>query len=175
MIRRTVLDKLVGRWMVKPSSDGRGTRDGILIDGKIVLDLYDPDGNLKQHIEEDNMVVNTGLAYIADALSLSPGDTVMTHMEVGSGGEVLPSAADTQLSAALARVALTGSTPTDSGAVVTFTATFSAGVGTGALDEAGIFNNAVGGTMLCRATYDVVNKAAGDSLDITWTLTFTDN
>ena len=62
---------------------------------------------------------------------------------------------------------------TVSGAVVTYAATFAAGTGTGSLIEAGIFNSATAasGTMLCKTSFDVVNKAANDSIAITWTVT----
>ena len=48
---------------------------------------------------------------------------------------------------------------------------FGAGVGTGALTEAGIFNASSGGTMLCRTEFDVVNKGSADTMTITWTVT----
>ena len=44
---------------------------------------------------------------------------------------------------------------------------------TGAVTEAGIFNAASGGTMLCRTVFSVVNKGADDSLSVTWTITLT--
>ncbi len=53
-----------------------------------------------------------------------------------------------------------------------YVATFSAGEGTGAVTEAGIFNASTSGTMLCRTVFSVVNKAAGDTLQVTWTVTF---
>jgi hypothetical protein len=37
--------------------------------------------------------------------------------------------------------------------------------------EAGVFNAATGGDMLCRTVFDVVNKAADDTMAITWTVT----
>ena len=48
---------------------------------------------------------------------------------------------------------------------------FIAVVSTGAITEAGIFNALTAGTMLCRTTFPVVNKAAGDSIVITWVVT----
>jgi hypothetical protein len=55
--------------------------------------------------------------------------------------------------------------------IVTYTATFPAGTGTGALTEAGVFNDSSAGDMLCRTTFSVVNKAAADSMIITWAIT----
>ena len=54
---------------------------------------------------------------------------------------------------------------------ITYVANFAAGVGTGAVKESGIFNGSTGGTMLCRTTFPVVNKQAGDSMTVTWTVT----
>jgi hypothetical protein len=54
---------------------------------------------------------------------------------------------------------------------VTFIATVPAGTGTGAITEAGILNAGTAGTMLCRTVFSVVNKDAGDTLSITWTVT----
>lgn len=49
-----------------------------------------------------------------------------------------------------------------------------AGTGTGAITEAGIFDSATqdAGNMWVYSSFDVINKAAGDSLVVTWTLTF---
>jgi hypothetical protein len=49
-----------------------------------------------------------------------------------------------------------------------------AGVGTGAITEAGIFNVVTEDTtdLICYSSFSVINKAAGDALVITWTLTF---
>ena len=67
------------------------------------------------------------------------------------------------------RVALSGSVVSTN--TITYTATFPAGTGTGAVTEAGIFNASSGGTMLCRTTFPVVTKGSGDTLAITWVVT----
>ena len=56
---------------------------------------------------------------------------------------------------------------------VIYVASWAAGDGTGAITEAGIFNSASPGTgqMLCYADFSVINKGAGDTLQITWTFT----
>jgi hypothetical protein len=50
-------------------------------------------------------------------------------------------------------------------------ATFGAGVATGAITEAGVFNALTAGTMLCRTVFSVINKGALDTLVITWKVT----
>jgi hypothetical protein len=131
--------------------------------------LKDENGNIKDERKIHNLVVNTGLAHIADQLSSSPGQTAMSHMAIGTG-TTAADAADTTLETELDRNALTSNT--DSGAVVTYVGDWAAGDGTGAITEAGILNNSSGGTLLARSVFSVVNKGASDTLQITWTLTF---
>jgi hypothetical protein len=94
--------------------------------------------------------------------------TAMSHMAIGSGSTAA-AASNSALGNQLGRVSLTSTTV--SGAVVTYVATFGAGTGTGAVTEAGLFNAASSGTMLCRTVFSVVNKGAADSMTITWTVT----
>ena len=54
---------------------------------------------------------------------------------------------------------------------IQYVSSFEAGDGTGAVKEAGIFNAATGGDMLSRTTFAVVNKAADDTMAVTWTIT----
>ena len=53
---------------------------------------------------------------------------------------------------------------------ITYEATFNPGQGTGALVEAGIFNGATGGVMLCRTQFPIVTKEADDTIIIQWTV-----
>jgi hypothetical protein len=134
--------------------------------GTLQIKLYGPDGQLKQEQNVPNLVVTTGKGYIAGRMVGTP--TAMSHMAIGSG-TVAPAVGDTTLGTELGRVSLTSSVA--AAAVVTYVASFGAGVGTGAVTEAGLFNAGSAGTMLCRTTYAVVNKGADDSLSITWTIT----
>jgi len=54
---------------------------------------------------------------------------------------------------------------------VVYVSTFAAGAATGAVTEAGIFNASTAGDMLCRTVFAVINKAADDTVEITWTIT----
>lgn len=141
-------------------------QENVKITGALQVTLTGPDGNVKQELNIHNLVVTTGKQFIAARMVGTP--TAMSHMAVGSG-TVDPVVGDTTLGSELGRVALTSGTAT--GAVVTYVASFNAGVGTGAVTEAGIFNASSGGTMLCRTEFAVVNKGADDALSITWTIT----
>jgi hypothetical protein len=141
--------------------------DFLTAKGTLGIVLTDETGNLKQELNVTNLVVDTGLAYIASRMK-DTSATAMSHMAIGSGTND-PAASDTALQTSLGRVALTSTTVTNNS--VAYVASFPAGTGTGAVTEAGIFNASSGGTMLCRTEFAVINKAAGDSMTITWTVT----
>lgn len=151
---------------------GAFLRSGVRVIGKVKIEITGPDGTLRSCETVPNLVVNTGLYHIADQMS-DRGNAAMTHMAVGTG-TTAAAAADTALETELDRNAL-DSTTQGSGAAanqVVFVATWAAGDGTGAITEAGIFNQAGAGTMLCRSVFSVKNKGAGDSMTLTWTITF---
>jgi len=119
-------------------------------------------GNVVQEIP--NLVVTAGKGYVTSRMK-DATTTAMSHMAVGSGATAA-AAADSALGTEAGRVALTSSTVSGSG--ITYSATFTAGTGTAALTEAGIFNANSGGTMLCRTVFSVINKQASDSMTISW-------
>lgn len=142
-------------------------QDLIKATGKLEIRLFDKDGNLKDSRDINNLVVTVGKNFIASRM-VGVASAVMSHMGIGSGA-VAAAAGDTTLGSQLARVALTSGTA--AAAIATFVASFGAGVGTGAVTEAGIFNDAAAGSMLARTVFAVVNKGADDSMSITWTVT----
>lgn len=142
--------------------------------GRVHIQLFDQNGNLKEEQTVKNLVVDDGLEHIADRLGASSPATRMSHMEVGTG-TTAPAAGDSALETAIAssRVALTSQTVSTN--TVEYVGDFPAGTGTGAVTEAGVFNASSSGTLLCRTTFSVVNKGAADTLKITWTLTVSDS
>jgi len=137
--------------------------------GKVNVVLKDEFGNVKEDFTVNNLVVDTGLDFIASRMKDATA-TAMSHMEVGTDNTAAASG-DTALGAAVSssRTALTSTTVTDN--AVAYVCTFAAGTGTGALTEAGIFNASSAGTMLCRTVFSVINKGASDSMTVTWTVT----
>lgn len=135
--------------------------------GKFVFELVGPDGKIKNRVEVDNLVVTVGRNHIASRI-VGTAQAVMSHMAIGTSGTA-PAAGDTGLGGEIARVALSGWSA--SGNVATATASFGPGVGTGTLQEVGLFNAASSGTMLCRATYSSIVKGAADTLNVTYTVT----
>jgi hypothetical protein len=140
--------------------------DNLTLKGRVAIVLRGKDGKVKQEQEIRNLVVDAGLDFIASRMGGTSSD-VMSHMAVGSGS-VAADAADTGLGSELGRVALSSSTVTDNS--IAYVATFGAGVGTGAITEAGIFNDGTAGDMLCRTVFAVINKQVDDSLQISWTV-----
>jgi hypothetical protein len=163
-------DKLgVSDGIVVAMGRGRVVREFIPIMGDVFLELVDENGELKDYQHVKNLVVDAGENHIADQLSSSPGGAAMSHMAIGTGSTAA-AFGDTTLGTETDRNALTSRT--DAVNVVTYVGTWSAGDGTNsALREAGIFNNSSGGTMLARAVYSNIDKQAGDTLTITWTVT----
>lgn len=143
--------------------------EGLKLRGDVALVLRDKDGNVKDQRHIENLIVDTGLNFICDRMKND--ETAMTHMALGSGSTAA-AAGDTALGTQLgSREALDSSTVTNN--QIVYVASFEAGDATGAVTEAGIFNAASGGTMLCRTVFSVVNKAADDTLTVNWTITLT--
>lgn len=146
-------------------------KDNLKATGMVTFQQFNAAGELVLEKTVPNLVVTSGLGFIAARMATTGQPTQMTHMAIGSSSQT-PAAGDTALIAQLgSRVALSTAGGTPSGSTVTYTASFGAGVSTGAVVEAGIFNAATAGTMLCRTTFPVINKNAGDSLVITWVIT----
>lgn len=143
--------------------------ESISIKGNLDVVVFDKDNNIKDKREVRNLVVATGKDYIASRMTAN-SNVIMSHMAVGVAN-VVPTTSDTLLLGELARVGLDSTGLVSN--VVTYTATFPAGTGTGTLAEAGIFNDATAntGTMLCRTRFNEVNKAADDVIVITWNIT----
>jgi hypothetical protein len=143
-------------------------QESLNIKGELTIERFDISGQLVEKRKIPNLVVSSGKNLMISRL-LGTTDGVMTHMGVGTG-VTSPVIGNTGLETQLgARIALTSATQTSN--TVTYVGTFNAGVSTGAITEAGIFNALTSGTMLCRTTFPVVNKAAGDSIVITWQVT----
>jgi len=147
------------------------TNDKLNLRGRLIIEIRDNQNCIKELCEIDNLVVNTGLAYIISRM-VGTAKNVMSHMAVGSG-TTSAAAGDTSLETQIgSRKALDSTTIAGSNnEKVVYVATFSPGEGTGAITEAGIFNASTSGDMLCRTVFAVVNKAADDTMVITWTIT----
>jgi hypothetical protein len=132
--------------------------------------LRGPDGQVKHDETIHNLITTAGRNAIVSRLASSPGTAVPTHMAIGTG-TTAAAAGDTTLQTELDRNALTSNTASTN--VLTMVGDWAAGDGTGAITEAGVLSASSGGTLFARAVFTVINKAAGDTLQITWTFTLT--
>lgn len=135
--------------------------------GDVEITVTAADGSIKDHLEVKNLVVAAGKTWIASRM-VNATDAVMSHMAIGTG-TTTANTANTTLGTEAARVVLTSTNRTNN--QVTYSASFPSGTGTGTITEAGIFNAASLGTMLCRTVFTAVNKDILDTLTINWTVT----
>ena len=138
--------------------------------GQIKFELFDENGNLKETKDIKNVVVTVGKNFLATWLTAaSQAGYFMQYIGLGTGTNAA-NASDTALQTELtSRVAGT-LTPTSN--VWQNVASFGPGVDTGAITESGIFSASSAGTMFARQTFAVINKGAGDTLQVTWQVTF---
>ena len=140
--------------------------------GRLLIQLFDKNGKLKDERAISNLMTNAGEAHIADQLASAPDESAMSHMAIGTG-TTAPTSANTALEFQIDRNALTSRTQGSAGDDndIIYVGDWAAADGTGAITEAGVFNSSAAGTMLCRSTFAAINKGASDTLKITWTVT----
>ncbi len=147
------------------------SKERLGLSGRLTIVLTGSDGAVKDQREIKNLIVTAGLAHITSRM-LGTSSGVMSHMGLGAGTSPA-SAGDTNLGSLIGSRKALGSATQSGGSneSIVYATTFNPGEATGAVTEAGIFNASTSGTMLCRTVFPVVNKQAGDTLQITWTVT----
>lgn len=119
----------------------------------------------------DNIITNIGKSKVADLIGAVNGISAFGWIAVGTDATA-EGASDQQLGAEVAREAasksLVTTNVTDDTLQLQATFNFTASYG---ITEAGVFNAATGGDMLCRKTFDVINVQNGDSLQFTYKIT----
>lgn len=146
-----------------------------VLTGRVIYELRGPDGKLKERRASDNLIVNGGFDFIADAVANSARSAnTMRYIAIGAGSTAV-AAGNTALAN---EGGLSGTTRklsayshTTGTKVWTHVVTFNAGEGTGAIVESGMFDAASAGVMLNRQTFSVINKGASDTLQVTWQYT----
>lgn len=139
------------------------------LSGRVHVVHKDSTGAVISDFEQPNLIVTTGITQISQLIANNVAVTAPTHMAVGTNAGA-PSAGETTLVTEVGRVALTSTTAGAS--TIVYVATFLPGVGTGNLNEGGLFNAGAAGTMTCRTLFAAtVPKAAGDTVEVTWTIT----
>jgi hypothetical protein len=146
-------------------------QDNMNLQGVVTLQLYGPDGELKQEVTKHNLIVNSGRSR---TIALISGAAVGAPNWVAIGSD--NSAAHVTQTAMLAQLASASAVAnnTTSAYESRLSVTFASGVGTGSITEVG--RQCAASTDLVARTIlsggDVVNKGASDSLVATYTLTY---
>ena len=143
-------------------------KDNLKLKGAIHIVLRHADGKVETR-RKDNLILNGGFDFICAAIAGSSRPPIMGFTAVGTGTTSVvenQSKLISEISRKAASYAHTAGTK-----VFTLTTNFAAGEATGAITEAGICNAAIGGTFLDRVTFDVINKAADDTMQTTFQFT----
>jgi len=181
-------DKGRGRDQVAVQAERRrDNADVMVIEGDVLVEWFDKDGKKYHESKQKNLITTAGdNFYVARAVATSGQPASATGMKLGTGATAV---AKTGAGAALATYlptsnkAFDATFPSVSGNVATFKRTYAAGEGTTAsnITEAVIVNDTIATDATSPAANTVSRvllaspapKAAGDSLTVTWTHTFT--
>lgn len=155
--------------------------------GLVIAELWDADGELRDLVSAENLITQVGDQYYGErAAGITSPPNQIVGMKLGTGTTAV---AKTSTGAALvtylvgSNVLIASGFPTSSLTAdtipkrrITWKSSWAAGVATNAaISEAALFNDAnANATSLAAATparvllSPVVNKGAGDTLDLTW-------
>lgn len=149
----------------------QGFHSDLGVKGLAHIQLFGPDGKLKEERLIENTITELMDAHVADQMS-DRGEAAIGWMAVGTGSG--QTSASTGLAVSLDRNALDSTTQEGGGDDndVTYVASWAAGDGTGSITEAAIMRADNNTTMMTYADFGVVTKGSGDTLTITWTVTY---
>lgn len=137
--------------------------------GEVELELKDMrTGKIKYQTTRRNLITSTGAIELAKIVTSATSGTRPTSMGIGTS----TTAPASSQSALVAQTVRRAATPTRSLNQISYAATFGTGVGTGTIQEGGLFNATTAGVMFARFLTGTFSKAAADSLTMTWRLTF---
>lgn len=143
----------------------------LVVKGMVELTFRNAAGEVTSTHVVKNRIVSNGLSHIG-ALMAGHTPAPMKYMAIGFGSAATgPN--DKQLGQEGARVELTKSVTASfdaNAAIVTYLATFPAGMSTGQVCELGIFNALSAGIMLARTTFTAQPKDADATLDVRWNI-----
>jgi len=131
-------------------------KDSFKLTGKLLIQKFNENKELVYSTEVPNLVVTSGKEFIASRIVDSSTFDPMNYMAIGDDAQV-GALAQTTLINELSRVTATSAIA--SGSNVTFTATFGAGVATGSIVEAGVFNKSSSSVLVFNGSSAVNNTS----------------
>ena len=145
-------------------------RDKLMLKGDVVLELRKKDGSVVDREELKNLIVNTGKERVARLIgNVGSGIGAFTHIAIGEG-TTAPAVGDTALQTERERESATVAYEADYKCTFEKTFTFGSGVSY-AITEAGLLDQASGGTMLDRFTFSAKNVDSDTDLYVKITIT----
>lgn len=135
------------------------------IEGTVELSLFDTDKNLIKTVQVNNLVTTLGKNFIVRKINNDSED--IDSISIGSG-TTAPTLSDTDVETELANNAvLFQSVDTVNTNEILFTTTFVENVGTGTINEVGLFTDS--NTLVCRTVLSTpFEKSASEYLTVTW-------
>jgi hypothetical protein len=144
------------------------TKDNFKFKVNVKIQLFDSSGNLKTTRRLHNAKTNNALYGLLDQLLDTPTLAKVKYMALG---ETTPSATSLGSEISGSRTEIIKTRILN---VITITCAFAAGVGTGNITEAALFDTLAesANNMWCSATgFTMIPKLAADTLTATWILT----
>jgi len=147
----------------------RGKGKHVRIDAKFSIKVI-RDGKVVYEADPTTVITDVGFDALCDVTGNPTQPDNFDYIAIGTDNTA-PAASQTALGNEVMRQQGTYSHTTGTKEfTVTTTFDFAAAY---SIWESGLFNAASGGTMLCRGVLDsAVNVESGDSLQVTWTITF---
>lgn len=147
--------------------------NNILLTGDVNLVLYNDMNQIKTQRNITNRIVNTGLIYIINRMYRNDV-AIAEYIALGTNSNSVLQGNTTlgsELSGSRQQASIAKN---ESLFKITYATTIPAGVATGIISEAGIFDSNLFnvGTMLCRTVFTGIDKTVDDTLAVSWTLSF---
>jgi hypothetical protein len=134
-------------------------KDTIQITGRPTITLYDKYGNVKQHLEEDNLVVDVGKNFIIKK--------AFDRFTGAGDGTTTENNSDTSLENQIGETVI--SSYSVNGGQITLFATLGENVATGTINELAVLSD--DDVLISRIVVSTpFNKAASDFLNISWSI-----
>jgi len=145
-------------------------RDRSALKGYVTMLVFDEEGNLAETRDFRNLVVDIGQDGAMSRIS-EVGTSVLPANYIRLGTDDTGEAAtDSRLTGDIGEPKSAAYTRLGIGSWK-LVATWGTGEAVTGLTESGVFFGSFTGSMLCRKTFDVVNKQSADTLEVTWGFT----
>jgi len=144
-------------------------KSGFKLTGTWKFEVFDENGKRKSRKTVRNLIVNSGLAWVAQYINAAVPPANMSHIGVGTGTTAAAAANTALQTEVLSRGSVTKSvvTTTVTNDTMRFVVTIQNASTSKTITEAGLFNASTSGTMFNRAVFTGVGLAATDNMQIT--------